>query len=104
MAPQSVEVIKFTTSSITIAWKEPENDGGAPVTSYLIDIKEENASEFKNLRKLDGDVYSYTCLKLKPDTAYDFQVFAENSAGISKPPATLTGSARTKAKSSEFSF
>lgn len=35
-----LEVSGMTKTSFTIKWEPPENDGGTPVTDYIIEIKE----------------------------------------------------------------
>ena len=100
-SPKKLRVTKVTMSSVTIEWVEPEDSGGAPLTGYNIDIKRPGSSTFDRLCLLDGDMSTYTCVKLTDDSEYDFQIWAENEAGVSAAPARLEKPVRTKAKASK---
>ena len=102
--PQSLCVAKETSSTVTLVWEEPEYDGGAPVSAFSIDIKGLDDAEFRNLCRLDGDLFTYTATNLNSGTEYYFQVRAENEAGTSEDAAELKQPASTKAKASENCF
>ena len=99
--PSSLKSAKETTSTVTLEWKEPVDDGGAPITSYLIDMKGPNDDLFKTLVSVDGDVFTFTVTKLDSGSEYDFQIRAENDTGISTDAACLTKPVTTKSKASE---
>lgn len=88
-------------SSVTLEWTEPESDGGAPVTQYTIDMKSGKSAQFQPCAKVDGDVLSYTCTKLKSNTKYDFQIRAENEIGPSAKVKSLDEPVKTKAEASK---
>lgn len=79
--------IKFTellANSVTLAWAPPKKDGGCPVTSYTIELTEDN----KNWRKIDSVEAThtiYTSTDLKEGQQYKFRVCAINSVGPSEP-------------------
>ena len=93
---------KETSSSLTLEWTEPSNDGGQKIEAYAIDVKGPNDEQFKNVAKVSGQELSYTVGDLNSDTEYEFAVKAENIAGESADVATLESPAKTKAKASEF--
>lgn len=101
-SPRSLHTAKVTTSAVTLEWSVPESDGGTPVLSYHIYIKHPDQDDFQPVGQVDGDILSYTCTKLRQDTDYDFQVKAENEAGLCAKPARLKKLARTKAKASKL--
>jgi Fibronectin type III domain. len=37
--PQNVEVVDWDKDHADLKWKKPENDGGAPITGYIIEFK-----------------------------------------------------------------
>lgn len=88
-------------SSIQLEWTEPDSDGGAPVTAYVIHIQGPNDTQLKQLAKVDGDLYTYTVTNLNSDTQYDFQVYSENEIGLSEEARKLSKPAKTKPKASE---
>ena len=85
-------------TSVTLEWTEPATDGGAPITAYVIEVQGPEDTEFHALKQLDGDILTYTATKLKPDTTYDFQVYAENEMGRSTDATRLDKAAKTKQK------
>ena len=102
LAPQSLHVAKETSSSITVEWSEPSDDGGEPIRAYIIDVKGPNDREFENVAKISGKDLSYTVGELSSNTEYEIEVKAENIAGESADVAVLETPAKTKAKASEF--
>lgn len=51
-----LEVSGMTRTSFTIKWEPPENDGGTPITDYIIEIKE---SSKKTWQKVNITSFSY---------------------------------------------
>ena len=100
-SPESFHATKSTMSSITLEWKEPVDDGGAPISAYVLEIKPSEDVKFSPLARLDGDVLSYTARKLKDNTEYQFQLRAENEAGPCHESIQLEKPVQTKAKASE---
>ena len=60
--------------------------------------------EFLPYAKIDGDITTTTCVKLKPDMTYEVRIFAENEAGVSTKPAELSEPVATKSKASMFPY
>lgn len=46
-----LEVSGMTKTSFTIKWQAPENDGGTPITEYIIEIKEESKKTWQKVDK-----------------------------------------------------
>lgn len=76
-------------TSITIKWNAPINDGGVPITSYLLWIDDGagnwpgSAVTFTTLATL-----SYTFNSLTASTVYAFKIKAINAIGSSKDSDT----------------
>lgn len=75
-------VIDIWSNRCTIQYKASLSDGGAPIQRYIIekrkvDGKWEYAGSTKSL--------TYTIGNLIRNEMYQFQVFAENEAGLSEP-------------------
>lgn len=43
------EVSGMTKTSFTIKWEPPENDGGTPITDYIIEIKETSKKAWRRV-------------------------------------------------------
>ena len=100
-SPEAFQATKCTMSTVTLEWTDPVDDGGAPITAYVIEMKSAEDSNFCPLAQLDGDVCSYTARKLKDNTEYQFRLRAENEAGPCAEWTQLKEPVQTKAKASE---
>lgn len=84
-------VINITRTSVSLLWTKPENDGGAKVTSYIVERRELPDGRwlkcnFTNLQETFFDVTG-----LVEDQRYDFHVIAKNAAGLLSEPSESTG-------------
>lgn len=78
-----LDVSDITPETCTISWKPPFDDGGSPVTNYIIEKLEPigiwtKLSSFA--RRTQYDVFG-----LEPNRKYNFRIRAENQYGISAP-------------------
>ncbi len=72
-APRSVTATRARTS-VKITWRGPASDGGSAVTGY-------QAYRPTHAKSLSASARSYTFTGLKPLTAYNLYVRAQNKAG-----------------------
>jgi len=76
-----------TPDSMVLSWKPPKEEGGAPVTNYIVEMKDEAVGVWKKVtnfaRYPRAEVYNLT-----PDHKYQFRVFAENIYGVGEPLET----------------
>jgi len=86
------EVIDWTPTFVDITWPGPTNDGGSPVTSFIIELKESSMREWLEGGvipieevEFDGDIYRGRCENLQEEYEYRFRVVAVNRAGKSMP-------------------
>lgn len=89
--PSCPEVKDKTKSSVGLAWKPPQKDGGSPIKGYIVEMQDEGSTEWKKVN--EGDKLFPTCEcvipNLKELRKYRFRVKAVNAAGESEPsPAT----------------
>nr|CAD7200919.1 unnamed protein product [Timema douglasi] len=80
---------------VTIRWEPPINDGGAPVTGYLVEHKRTGSPHWVRSTPKLVTKPELTLSGLEPGWRYQFRVSAENSAGMSEPgelsePLTVT--------------
>lgn len=80
---------KIGSKSVTLTWDAPDNNGGALVNAYLVEIKKPEHPEFTLLGKTSGDKCKWEALDLRPGVEYLFRVRAENSAGPGEEYAVL---------------
>ncbi|KAM3608923.1 uncharacterized protein V6R79_006842 [Siganus canaliculatus] len=88
--PTRVAVKDVTKNSATVFWDIPENEGGAPVKNYLVDIRDISRKGWTRLtdkcRRL-----SYRVSDLEEGGIYFFRVTAENEYGIGVSAETKDG-------------
>lgn len=91
--PTRLKVGLVTKNSVALTWRPPKNDGGAPVTHYIIerlvwDRSGEGKETWKQCNKRDVEETKFIVEDLKEGGEYEFRVRAVNEAGNSKPSST----------------
>ncbi|XP_033116214.1 twitchin-like [Anneissia japonica] len=84
-SPSVPVVEEMTKSSATVAWTPPENDGGSPVTGYLVEYKEPESNKWLKANNFPLKDNQLTIPGLSEGKEYEFRVTAENEAGLGKP-------------------
>lgn len=85
-APEGPLVVKdITKTSVTLTWKESLEDGGSPITHYLLEMKEAWKSTWTYVEKKRASETSHKLTRLIEGTEYIVRVMAENKVGQSKP-------------------
>lgn len=77
------EVSGMSDSSLTLAWKASEKDGGSKIIEYIVEIKETNQQTWKRCGTTNGDCTNIHIEKLVKDMSYEFRICARNEAGTS---------------------
>jgi titin len=82
--PGKPVVEDLTEETAFLRWTPPEDDGGAPITNYIVEMKHPGD---KKWTVVDSKVPSMEFLVkgLTPETEYIFRVTAENKAGQGPP-------------------
>lgn len=83
-------------TSMNISWKHPEDDGGSPLTGYLIEQKESKRQYWNKVQQVSATVTSFNIQNLRANTEYDYRISAVNKIGYSEP---LVSDVSTMAKS-----
>ena len=80
--PHDVIATDVDSDSVTLKWQEPEDDGGKPITSYIV----ERSSSGGKLWTRDGTSTKpeYTVYGTASRSEYRFRVIAKNSRGESR--------------------
>uniref|UniRef100_A0A8D8U540 Twitchin n=2 Tax=Cacopsylla melanoneura TaxID=428564 RepID=A0A8D8U540_9HEMI len=83
--PNNVEVVDWDKDHADLKWTRPENDGGAPITGYIIEFKGKFDKDWQPGKTIDGDITAATIEGLKEGTQYEFRIRAVNEAGPGEP-------------------
>ncbi len=75
--------------SITVQWGPPKNDGGSPITRYVIFSREVNKPTWNRVGVVDASTFSYQVDRLTENSDYHFRVVAENNIGQSEHLQTV---------------
>ncbi len=70
---------------MTVQWTPPESDGGSPITSYILEMKEQFSTMCKSATPMDIKTPNMKVTGLKEGGVYEFRVSAVNKAGVGKP-------------------
>lgn len=83
-----IKVFDVLKNSASISWNAPEDDGGSPITGYVLERKESVRSFWSQIDRVPANITSYNIKDLTEDTEYDFRVTAVNRVGNSDPLVT----------------
>lgn len=86
--PNNVEVVDWDVDHADLKWSKPENDGGAPITGYVIEYKEKFGKDWATGIEVTSETLSGTVPGLKEGGQYEFRVRAINKAGPGEPSDT----------------
>ena len=80
--PGQVKISEVTRRSCRLAWSPPINDGGSPITNYVIEYREAGLYKWTRANEVETvPGTSYTVRFLEAETEYEFRVSAVNKAG-----------------------
>lgn len=81
--PRFLAIETILDTAITLCWKPPVNDGGAYITNYHIEKREQPGAEWLPYARTRYTMF--TVEGLKERCSYEFRVRAENPHGMSDP-------------------
>ncbi|CAF3878648.1 unnamed protein product, partial [Adineta steineri] len=87
--PAKLDVIAKSDSSITLQWESSRNDGGSPLTEYLLEMREKKGknTEWVQVQILPPIATSFRVTKLDENLYYNFRIKSANAIGYSEPKA-----------------
>ena len=91
--PKDPHIVDFDNQSVTLRWSRPSDDGGRPITHYVIQKKDKFGGWFDALVTDDAnccaviDELEARVPGLSEGKWYQFRVIAVNKAGESFPSA-----------------
>ena len=68
-------------------WGPPEDDGGTPITHYVVEKQAPPSTQWTPCGRANGDCHKAQVVGLTPDKMYSLQVSAVNAEGVSEPLA-----------------
>lgn len=68
-----------------LQWPAPKNDGGSPITGYIVQKKEKGSPYWVNAVHVPKGQTNTTVPDLTEGQEYEFRVIAVNAAGQSEP-------------------
>ena len=74
--------------SLTISWDTPDNNGGLPITGYVIERRDAKQGGWITAGTADAHASSFKINKLLEGNEYFIRVMAENAAGTGSPVET----------------
>lgn len=86
-APLNVIVGDVSKFGCTVSWERPESDGGSPITSYIVELRDRTSVKWSPVHVTKADELSAIINDVIENKEYIFRVRAENKAGEGKPSA-----------------
>lgn len=84
-SPGKPEIKDYDSDFVELQWTRPENDGGSPISGYIIEKKDKYSPDWEKCADVEGDVLSGKVNDLVPGQAYEFRIRAVNKGGQSEP-------------------
>ena len=81
-SPRNLQVKAVSENEMTVKWVEPESDGGADITSYVIEIRETRRTAWHRVGTPDSRTKEFTIKPLISGENYVVQIAAENEVGL----------------------
>uniref|UniRef100_UPI00398ED179 myosin binding protein Ca isoform X2 n=1 Tax=Pristiophorus japonicus TaxID=55135 RepID=UPI00398ED179 len=83
--PTNVRITGIGEDWCTAAWDIPKNDGGQPVTGYLLERKKKTSMRWMKLNFEPLPETSFTASRMIEGCFYEMRVYAVNGIGMSQP-------------------
>jgi titin len=80
-APGVPEFPDIKDGQIQVTWTPPEDDGGSPITHYVLEYRAEGAFQWTPATTKTIEETKFLMKKLNKEQSYDFRVAAVNRAG-----------------------
>ncbi|KAG1672466.1 Twitchin [Nymphon striatum] len=77
----------ITPDTCSLSWKPPEDDGGSPITNYIVEKCDVKTNVWQKISSFVRNT-NYNVIGLESMHKYRFRVSAENQYGVSKPLMT----------------
>lgn len=79
-----IDILEVTPDSMMIEWRPPKDDGGSPITNYIVEKRESNKETWGGVSS-SSLATSINITRLQKGTEYVVRVRAQNKMGIGAP-------------------
>ena len=79
-----MDVLECSPGSVAFKWKPPKDDGGCPVTGYILERQQVGRNKWTGLGEVPGGNPSYRDSDVDPGRRYCYRIRAKNSEGVSE--------------------
>ncbi|XP_062402492.1 immunoglobulin superfamily member 22-like [Sardina pilchardus] len=86
--PQKLDVLENSAKCVTLKWKAPRDNGGTPVTGFVIERRPAGKNSWTKVGEVDSGTTSFCNDKVEEGKAYQYRIRALNSQGMSEPLLT----------------
>lgn len=80
-----LRISKVTADSVTLDWLPPLDDGGSPLTAFIVEALEGTSNDWKTVAEVDPAASRQLVRNLTEGETYRFRISAQNAIGRSKP-------------------
>ena len=94
-APRDLRVVSASSSSLTLGWLLPLNDGGEAVTSYRLEVSADSGLSWVFVSRPASLDTAVVVSDLVPNKTYRFRVFAETAFGLGQVSSVLSATTST---------
>ena len=92
-APGLPTASDITPTSAKLSWTPPFSDGGSPITSYVVEMKDRFSPRWSVVQ--DSIIQEkFQLTNLKENNEYQFRVIAVNNAGLGEPSPAVNITAK----------
>ncbi|XP_053492546.1 immunoglobulin-like and fibronectin type III domain-containing protein 1.1 isoform X4 [Ictalurus furcatus] len=91
-----LEIVEASLNCIEIKWRPPKDDGGCPITHYILERNQVGRNTWKKIGQIPGEAH-YKDTDVDHGRRYCYRIRAETSEGISEVMETEDVQAGTKA-------
>ncbi|XP_041639537.1 immunoglobulin-like and fibronectin type III domain-containing protein 1 [Cheilinus undulatus] len=77
------DIMESAVTSVEYKWKPPKDNGGCPITNYIIERQQVGRNKWTNLGEIPGSNPSYKDTDVDPGRRYCYRIRAKNAEGIS---------------------
>lgn len=77
-----IEIVEGSLSAIEFKWRTPKDDGGCPITNYLVERQQLGRNTWTKIGEIPGQA-SYRDTDVDGGRKYTYRVRAKNSEGTS---------------------
>ena len=88
--PDDIQVTDVLKDRCKVKWDKPKDDGGLPLSSYVVEKMELGTGKWVPVGKCDAEKQEMEVLGLDPGKKYHFRVKAVNEEGEGEPLETET--------------